>query len=81
MLSGEKKKYSPYLDTGLMDAVSKRATELDISVNEYITQALIASLENNHTKAMIKTWVRKLLTSSEVETFLTKELTKYVQLP
>jgi len=77
MLSGEKKKYSPYLDTGLMEIVNKKATALNISVNEYITQALIAFIENNPSEKMIEQWVKRLMNSPELKSVLIRELTKY----
>lgn len=79
MLSGEKKKYSPYLDTGLMDVVSQKAASMDVSVNEYLTQALIAFIENTPSETMIKNWVKKMLASPEVESVLINELAKYMK--
>ncbi len=78
MLSGEKKKYSPYLDTGLMETVSQRAASMGISVNEYITQALISFMENNPSEVTIKHWIKRFLSSPDLELFLTKYAKKAV---
>lgn len=79
MLSGEKKKYSPYLDTGLMEEVSKRAAIMDISVNEFIAQALISFIENTPSETMIEHWVEKLVKSQKFKTVIIEELCKNVK--
>lgn len=77
MLSGEKKKYSPYLDTGLMEEAGKRANALGVSTNEFITQALISYIEDFPDKNIIALWVQKLFESPNLKTVLIEELTRY----
>lgn len=78
MLSGIKKKYSPYLDTGLMEVVTQKAAALDMSVNEFVTQALIAFINNKPSEAMIEHLVERILASHEVKSVLVKELSKKI---
>ncbi|HHW03260.1 MAG TPA: hypothetical protein GXX35_10725 [Thermoanaerobacterales bacterium] len=79
MLSGEKKKYSPYLDTGLMEEVTKKASSMGISVNEFISHALISFIESTPTETMIRHGVEKLLQSPKFKTIIIEELNKNIK--
>lgn len=78
MLSGEKKKYSPYLDTGLMEEVTRQAGIMGISTNEYIALALKTFIEKMPSLNVdfASHWSEKILCSPEMKNTLTKEIEK-----
>lgn len=80
MLSGQKKKYSPYLDTGLMDEAAKRAESMGLSLNEYISLALVSFVEQTPaaSQAVSKHWAEKILASEAIKEALEKELANLI---
>ena len=80
MLSGKKKKYSPYLDTGLMDEAAKRADSLGLSINEYISLALMSFMDRVPAdNEFAKQWAEKIMASAAIKVALERELVNLIK--